>query len=60
MFISVQTTLLFMLPQDQEAWQHFLRTNDLSEYKEDICSAWASYTKTDNYWSVPGVDEVKI
>lgn len=45
MFIQTETRISFMLPQEYELWQKFLKTTDMRKWTEHITTQMASYTQ---------------
>ena len=51
MYIQTITKLSFMLPDEMEAMQEFIKKNDMSGWKLHLSTVCATYTKTQN-WKV--------
>ena len=51
MYIQTITKLSFMLPDEVEAMQEFIKKNDMSGWKLHLSTVSATYTKTQN-WKV--------
>lgn len=45
MFIQTETRVSFMLPQEYDLWQKFLKTTDMRKWTEHITTQMASYTQ---------------
>ena len=51
MMITTSTTIGFKLPDEYEEMQEFLRTNDMSEWKEIVSTQVISYRKEGIYFT---------
>lgn len=57
MFVSTKTTIGFKLPDEQDLLVAFMKTNDLSDWKQDADTLGVYFTKTQCYFTESkGVD----
>ena len=51
MFITTEYTIIFVFPEDHNAWLEWRKTNDVSEWHETITTTSAIYIKKTQYWT---------
>ena len=45
MYISTRYTVAFILPEEYDLWQGFLKNDDIDTWRENITTGCAAYTK---------------